>query len=340
MRDPRRRNGAVPPLERGTPPAVLGPVDYAQKVAVVTGASSGIGYVTARAFAERGSIVVGVARREGLLQKLAAECRPHSPASGYLAGDLGDREFAERVIGDTVQRHGRIDFLVNNAAISKHKQFYHMTADEAEYVMRVNFLSCVWTTMAAIPHMLRQGGGSIVNISSFAAKVSPPRETMYAASKAAMNAFSEGLWNDLAGSNIHVSVINPGPIDTEIWLKEDEPVAYHGPKYPPEIVTDAIFVITTLPNADAAAELAKSLVNERLAACANLIPALRSIYRWQGKVQDENEVLVLFKTKQESYEALKARILELHPYEVPEVLAIPVEQGYQAYLDWLANETA
>ena len=241
MRDPRRRNGAVPPLERGTPPAVLGSVDYAQKVAVVTGASSGIGYVTARAFAERGSIVVGVARREGLLQKLAEECRTHSPASGYLAGDLGDREFAERVIGDTVQRHGRVDFLVNNAAISKHKQFYHMTADEAEYVMRVNFLSCVWTTMAAIPHMLRQGGGSIVNISSFAAKVSPPRETMYAASKAAMNAFSEGLWNDLAGSNIHVSVINPGPIDTEIWLKEDEPVAYQGPKYPPEIVADAIF---------------------------------------------------------------------------------------------------
>src|SRR5262249_27726613 len=75
----------------------------------------------------------------------------------------------------------------------------------------------------------------------FAAKVSPPRETMYAASKAAMNAFSEGLWNDLAGSGIHVAIVNPGPIDTEIWLKEDEPVAYHGRKYPPEIVTDAIF---------------------------------------------------------------------------------------------------
>ena len=104
-------------------------------------------------------------------------------------------------------------------------------------------------------------------------------------------------------------------------------------------MTDALFVITTLPNADAAAELAKSLVTERLAACANLIPALRSIYKWQGKVQDENEVLVLFKTRQDSYEALKARILELHPYEVPEVLAIPVEQGYAAYLEWLASET-
>src|SRR5206468_564849 len=97
---------------------------------------------------------------------------------------------------------------------------------------------------AAIPHMLRQGRGTIVNVSSFAAKVAPPREAMYAASKAAMNAFSEGLWNDLAGSNIHVAIVNPGPIDTEIWLKEDEPVWYDGKKYPPEPWTAAIFEAT------------------------------------------------------------------------------------------------
>src|SRR5439155_1630527 len=145
------------------------------------------------------------------------------------------------VADETVARHGRLDVLVNNAALSKHKQFFHMSADEAELVMRVNFLSCVWTTMAAIPHMLRQGRGTIVNVSSFAAKVAPPREAMYAASKAAMNAFSEGLWNDLAGSNIHVGSVNPGPIDTEIWFKEDEPVWYDGKKYRPEVVTDAIF---------------------------------------------------------------------------------------------------
>src|SRR5437870_3434969 len=217
------------------------PADYRGKFVLVTGASSGIGHVTARVFARRGAVVMAVARREALLHELIAECRRHSPASDYLAGDLGERAFAEHVVDETAARHGRLDILVNNAAISKHKQFYHMSADEAELVMRVNFLSCVWTTMAAIPHMLRQGGGTIVNVSSFAAKVSPPRETMYAASKAAMNAFTEGLWNDLAGSNIHVSVINPGPIDTEIWLKEDEPVAYQGPKYPAQIVTDAIF---------------------------------------------------------------------------------------------------
>ena len=216
-------------------------MDYRGKVVVVTGASSGIGYVTAKAFAQRGSVVVGVARRAELLQQLMQECQPHSPASSYMVGDLGTRQFAVQVIDETVARHGRLDILINNAAISKHKQIYHMTTEEAERVMQVNFLSCVWTTLTAVPYMLRDGGGTIVNISSFAAKVAPPRETMYAASKSAMNAFSAGLWNDLAGSNIHVAVINPGPIDTEIWLKEDEPPAYKGPKYPPEIVTHAIF---------------------------------------------------------------------------------------------------
>jgi len=216
-------------------------MDYKDKIVIVTGASSGIGYVTARAFARRGAVVVGVARRGELLERLVAECQPHSPRSTYLQGDLGERAFAEHVVDETVRRFGRLDVLVNNAAISKHKQIFHMSADEAELVMRVNFLSCVWTTLAAIPYLLNAGGGTVVNVSSFAAKVAPPREAIYAASKAAMNAFSEGLWNDLAGANIHVALINPGPIDTEIWLKEDEPVAYDGKKYPPELVSDAVF---------------------------------------------------------------------------------------------------
>jgi len=216
-------------------------VEYRGKVVIVTGASSGIGYVTAKAFAKRGSTVVAVARREPLLQRLIAECTPHAPKSEYIVGDLGDRAVAERVVDQTIATHGKLDVLINNAAISKHKHIYHTSAEEADFVMRVNFMSCVWTTFAAIPHMLRLGGGTIVNISSFAAKVSPPRESLYAASKAAMNSFTEGLWNDLKGSNIHVALINPGPIDTEIWLKEDEPPAYHGKKFPPELVTDAIF---------------------------------------------------------------------------------------------------
>ena len=107
-------------------------------------------------------------------------------------------------------RHGRLDALVNNHAISKHKHALHTSAEEAEQVLRVNFLSCVWTTYAALPVLLRQpGGGVIVNVSSFAAQVVPPREGLYAASKAALDAFTAGLWNDLAGSDVHV-----GPRDS------------------------------------------------------------------------------------------------------------------------------
>ena len=86
-----------------------------------------------------------------------------------------------------------------------------MSVEEADHVMWVNFMSCVWTTLAVIPRMLRVGAGTLVNVALFAAKFAPPREAIYAGSKAAMSSFSEGLWNDLKGSNIHTVLIIPGP---------------------------------------------------------------------------------------------------------------------------------
>jgi len=213
---------------------------FAGRVALVTGASSGIGRVTALAFARGGATVVVVARREALLESLTAECRTSAPESFHVAGDLGERRVAEHVVTETIRRLGRLDVLVNNAATSMHKHALHLTPDEIEDVMRVNFLSSVWTTYAALPHFLQRGEGTVVNVSSFAAFVTPAREAAYAASKAAMNAFSEGLWHDLAGSGIHVAIVNPGPIDTEIWKKTDEPTRYSGRLHPPELVADAI----------------------------------------------------------------------------------------------------
>ena len=215
-------------------------MEWRGKVAVVTGASSGIGSATARALARRGCTIVGVARRKERLEALARDCQADAPDSSFLAGDLGHREFAERAVLATCERYGRVDVLVNNAAIPVRKLLYRMSVEEAEAAMRVNFLSCLWTTFAAIPPMLRQGGGTIVNVSSFASKVVPTHETMYAAAKCALNGFSEGLWNDLRGSNIHVALIHPGPIDTEIWHKSHGPGPYRGHRYPPELVADGI----------------------------------------------------------------------------------------------------
>lgn len=105
-------------------------------------------------------------------------------------------------------------------------------------------------------------------------------------------------------------------------------------------MTDAIVVLITAPGADKAAEIGRALVEERLAACANIVPGVRSIYRWEGKLQDDAEVLMLVKTRAALFEKLRERVVALHPYSVPEVLALPVAAGAQPYLDWIASATS
>lgn len=105
-------------------------------------------------------------------------------------------------------------------------------------------------------------------------------------------------------------------------------------------MTDALVVLVTVPGPDAAAGLARALVEERLAACGNVVPGLRSIYRWEGQVHDEAECLLVLKTTRARFEALREAVLRLHPYQVPEVLALPVEAGSAAYLAWLSAQVA
>ncbi|HEX6292651.1 MAG TPA: divalent-cation tolerance protein CutA [Herpetosiphonaceae bacterium] len=99
-----------------------------------------------------------------------------------------------------------------------------------------------------------------------------------------------------------------------------------------------LVVLVTAPTIEEAAQLGRALVEERLAACANLVPGLRSIYRWQGAIQDDAEVLLLIKTSATHLDQLTQRIVELHSYETPEVLALPVVGGSSAYLQWLAMQ--
>lgn len=215
-------------------------VQLRDRVCVVTGASSGIGWETARSLARRGNTVVAVARREARLAELIAAIANDAPKSFHLSGDLAERDFAESIVAETLARCGRIDVLVNNAAMPMHKLATRVTPEDVEQTLRTNFLSCVWAATAAIPVMQRAGGGAIVNVSSIASQVVPPREGVYAASKAALDAWSEGLWHDLAGSGIHVAIVRPGPIDTEIWAKRQEPSGYSGKRWPARDVADAI----------------------------------------------------------------------------------------------------
>ena len=99
-------------------------------------------------------------------------------------------------------------------------------------------------------------------------------------------------------------------------------------------------VLCTAGSEEEGARIAKSLVEQKLCACVNLAPGLRSFYRWEGAVQDDAEVLLIIKTTQEKLQALSDHLAEIHGYDVPEVLAIAVDQGSASYLEWLAESCA
>jgi periplasmic divalent cation tolerance protein len=103
----------------------------------------------------------------------------------------------------------------------------------------------------------------------------------------------------------------------------------------PDTIIDAMVVLVTVPNAETAEKLGEALVGERLAACVNVLSGVRSIYRWKGAVQKDAELLCLCKTTREQFERLRARVVELHPYELPEVVALPIELGHTPYLEWI-----
>ena len=104
-------------------------------------------------------------------------------------------------------------------------------------------------------------------------------------------------------------------------------------------MTEVKVVLVTLPDRDRAVVLCRTLVGERLAACGNILPGVTSVYRWEGKIHEDPEVMVLFKVHKDAVTALTERIAELHPHEVPEILALPVEAGFRPYLEWVAAET-
>jgi periplasmic divalent cation tolerance protein len=102
----------------------------------------------------------------------------------------------------------------------------------------------------------------------------------------------------------------------------------------------SLLVLTNLPDRAAAERLADALIEKRVAACVNILAPCRSVYRWQGTVQRDEEHPMLIKTTEERYAALEAAIRAGHPYELPEIIALPIERGLPAYLDWVAAETA
>lgn len=104
--------------------------------------------------------------------------------------------------------------------------------------------------------------------------------------------------------------------------------------------TNALVIMTTVANADEAAHLVRALLERRLIACGTILPGVRSLYRWEGKIADEQEVVVLLKTQASRLDAIEVAFGELHSYKLPELLALPVQEGLAKYLDWITAETS
>jgi periplasmic divalent cation tolerance protein len=104
--------------------------------------------------------------------------------------------------------------------------------------------------------------------------------------------------------------------------------------------SDAVVVLVTVPTVEVATRIAEALVGEGLAACVNVLPEVTSIYRWKGAVERERELLCVIKSRAARFEALRARVVSLHPYELPEVIALPIAFGHAPYLEWLVRESS
>jgi len=208
---------------------------------LITGASSGIGAATARRLARAGATVGLVGRRADKLQAVLDECRADAPESRMWVADLGDLEGAEQLVSEAWDSLGGLDVLINNAAIPKVRPVTTLSAAEVEETMRVNFFSPVRMTLQVLPRMLARDRGVIVNVASVGGRLGVAHEAAYSASKFALCGWTEAIAVDLHGTGVAVRLIQPGPVDTDIWDRPGEPHAvYDGPKVSPDVVADGI----------------------------------------------------------------------------------------------------
>jgi NAD(P)-dependent dehydrogenase (short-subunit alcohol dehydrogenase family) len=187
----------------------------AGKVALVTGGNAGIGEAIAKSFVREGAAVAITGRRQEELDRVVREIGPHSGRVMAIAGSVTDDGHARSAVAGVVQRFGAVDILINNAGVGEFGRRLHELDDETwARVLDVNLTGVFRMTRAAIPEMLKQGRGVIINISSIASLVGIPYLPVYAASKGALDALTRAIAIDYANDGIRCNVVNPGLIAT------------------------------------------------------------------------------------------------------------------------------
>jgi NADP-dependent 3-hydroxy acid dehydrogenase YdfG len=186
------------------------------KVIVITGASSGLGEAAARLLSARGAAVVLGARRVDRIQALAEELAAAGGKALALETDVTDRAQVRRLVDAAVEAYGRVDVIINNAGLMPQSLLEALKTDEWDRMIDVNIKGVLYGIAAALPHMQRQKGGQIINVSSVAGHKVGPGSAVYAATKHAVRALSEGLRQEVKPHNIRTTVISPGAVATEL----------------------------------------------------------------------------------------------------------------------------
>jgi short-subunit dehydrogenase len=193
--------------------------EYRERVALVTGGSSGIGEQLARDLAARGMRVAVLARRADRLAALATALGGPERTLA-LTVDVGDRAAVERAVAAVHERFGRLDLVVNAAGVARHVLFKDHEPADIEQLVRTNLLGTIWVCKAALPALRATGGGTIVNVSSVAGKLGQPDEAVYAATKFGVTGLSESIGYELAPLGIHVLTVYPALVRTEMFTPE------------------------------------------------------------------------------------------------------------------------
>jgi NAD(P)-dependent dehydrogenase (short-subunit alcohol dehydrogenase family) len=191
---------------------------YRGQVAVVTGASSGLGAQLCRDLARAGATVVGLARSTGRLEALAAELRIASPASSTITCDVADTAALRRALDKIAATCGPIELLINNAAQDPGVRLIDIGETDFRHTFDVNFFAPVAATLAVMPSMVERGEGVIVNVSSDGGRLPSPGPGAYPSSKAALSAFTESASFRLGPKGVHLHVVYPAFMATELGL--------------------------------------------------------------------------------------------------------------------------
>ncbi|WGS18727.1 MULTISPECIES: SDR family oxidoreductase [unclassified Bradyrhizobium] len=186
------------------------------KIVVVTGASSGLGEATARLLSAQGATVVLGARRADRLQSLAKELESRRGKALAVTTDVTRREQVKALVDSAVQTYGRVDVMINNAGLMPQALLERLKVDEWDRMIDVNIKGVLYGIAAALPHMQRQKSGHFINVSSVAGHRVGPGFAVYAATKHAVRALSEGLRQEVKPYNIRTTVISPGAVATEL----------------------------------------------------------------------------------------------------------------------------